>query len=186
MILMHAALLVTLAAVAMPQVSVQTQTGQKTKAPSETPAPNPALVRVFVHTDDLGDSRELAERRESVRDLTKAVANKKKTLAAMDVKAGSDVVLEVLERTVFVPKVVIGLSPRPGDPTNMPGMGMNGPVRQVILRVKLTAGGDPLILTNKNKPAESTQGWKSAADDIGGQVEKWIAERKGEILNKRR
>ena len=52
--------------------------------------------------------------------------------------------------------------------------------------MKLTAGGDPLILTNKNKPAESAQGWKSAADDISGQVEKWIAERKGELITKRR
>jgi hypothetical protein len=147
------------------------------------PAPNPGLIRVFVHTEETGQASELADRRQSVRDLAAALAKSKKTLAVVDAADKADVVAEILDRGVTVPKVVIGLSPRPGDPSSIAGMGT--PVRIVVLRIKLTSGDVSPIFTNKNKPAESRGGWKSAADDIGNQIEKWIAQRRAEILKRR-
>jgi hypothetical protein len=156
--------------------------GGAVQAPS--PAPNPALIRVFVQTDERVQSYELSDRQQSVRDLAETLATKKKTLAVVDAADKADLVLEVLDRTVTVPKVVMGLSPRPGDPSNIPGM--NGPVRVVTLRTKVLLGDYTPVFSNKNKPAESPRGWKSAAEDIGGQIEKWIAERRQEILAKRK
>ena len=57
-----------------------------------------------------------------------------------------------------------------------------GPVRTAVLRVRLTFGEDSVVFTNKNKPAESARGWKSAADDIASQIEKWIADRRARIV----
>ena len=98
----------------------------------------------------------------------------------------ADIELEVVDRSLLVPKVVVGLGAggRQGDPTTIPGM--STPVRQAVLRVAMKGGGEPLVFTNKNKPAESTQGWKSAAEDIGNQAEKWISARRDEIIRKRR
>jgi len=79
-----------------------------------------------------------------------------------------------------VPRMVIGISPRPGEPA-----GMAAPTRTVVLRVRLTLAGEPVEFTNKNKPQELPDGWKRAADDIGNQIEKWVAGRRAEILKRR-
>jgi hypothetical protein len=156
--------------------------GGAPQAPS--PTPNPALIRVFVQTDDQGESHELSDRRQSVRDLAEALGTKKKTLAVVDAADKADLVLEILDRSVTVPKVVMGLQPRPGDPSSIPGM--NAPVRVVTLRAKALLGDFTPVFSNKNKPAESPRGWQSAAEDIGGQIEKWIGERREEILKRRK
>lgn len=147
---------------------------------SSSPQPNPSLVRVFVQTDDSGEGHELAARRESVRDLAAALAGKKKSIAVVDDEDKADLIVEILDRGVTVPRVVIGIGARPGEPT-----GMAGPVRVVVLRARLTFREESITFTNKNKPAENSRGWKSAADDIGNQVDKWIRDRRAEILRAR-
>jgi len=152
-------------------------------AQAPTAAPDPSLVRVFVRTDDMGEPRELAARRESVRDLSAALASRKKSLVIVYTRNAADVVLDVLDRGVTVPKVVIGLGARSGDPTTIPGMAQ--PARQAVLRVAMTAGAEPMIFTNKNKPNDSSRGWKSAADDVVNQVDKWVKARREEIIKRR-
>lgn len=148
------------------------------------PVPDPALVRIFVQTEESGEGSELAGRRQSVKDLALSIASKKKTLAVVDAALKADLVLEVVDRGVTVPKVVMGYFPRPGDPASIAGMG--GPVRIVVLRARLSDGHESPIFSNKNKPSESKGGWQSAADDIAGQIEKWVKERRDAILAKRR
>ena len=151
------------------------------QTPAQTPAPTAsALVRVFVRTDDTGEPSELAARRQSVQDLASALASKKKSLAVVEDEDQADVTVDVVDRGLLVPKVVIGISPRPGEPT-----GMAGPTRTVVLRVRLAFGQEAVGLTNKNKPTELPDGWKRAADDLGGQIEKWIAAHRAEILKRR-
>ena len=108
-------------------------TGQ---APTEQ-APAPArVVRVFVHTDDLGDAPELAGRRDSVKDLREALAgSKKKTVAHPTLRGGiaRGVVVEVVDRAVTIPKVVFGVAPATGPA----GAGPARPAKAVHLRVKL-------------------------------------------------
>lgn len=145
-----------------------------------TPTPNPALVRVFVKTADGGQASELAARRESVKDLEDALQSKKKTIAVVDREDDADLVLEVLTRGVTVPKVVLGLGPRPNEPPTLPT-----PVRVAVLRTQLTFGREVMEFTNKNKPPEAARGWESAADDIGDQVNKWAAGHREEILRRR-
>jgi hypothetical protein len=86
-----------------------------------TPAQSsPALLRVYVKTDEGGQRDELAARRESVKDMTEALTAKKKTFTVVEKEADADVVVEVLDRAVNVPKVVMGISPRPGGPVHHP------------------------------------------------------------------
>ena len=144
------------------------------------PGPNAALIRVFVRTDEGGDPKELAAREQSVRDLQSALAGKRKTLAVVDDEDLADVVVDVQTLGYVVPKVVIGLGPRPGQPR-----GTGGPVRAPVLRVELTSGEDSVAFTNKNKPPDSGAGWKSAADNLAGQIDKWIGEHREEILRRR-
>jgi hypothetical protein len=141
---------------------------------------NPGLIRVHVHTDDDGDARELAGRRQSVADVAAALAAKKKLLTVVGEDDEADLVIDVIERTWTVPKIVIGLGTRPGQP---PGVG-GAPARAVQLRVSLRLAGrdDPVSFRSRNSPLESSRGWKSAADDLASQMEKWIAERRAAIL----
>ena len=150
---------------------------------AQTPAPDPSLIRVFVHTEIAGQASEMNDRRQSVKDMAAAVARHKKSLVVVDDESKADVVIEILDRAVTVPKVVLGLQPRPGDPSSIAGM--NGPVRIAVLRAKLTSGNLAPVFTNKNKPAESQGGWKAAADDIGQQIDKWIGERRADIIKRR-
>ena len=131
-----------------------------------------AVPRVFVHTEPEGQEDELEARRQSVKDLTAALAGKKKLLVLTESLEESDIEVEVIDRGVNVPRVVIGMGSRPGQPP-----GGNAPARTVILRVRLTDGAKTVELKNKNAPFESARGWKSAADDIARQIEKLIAHR---------
>ena len=141
--------------------------------------PPPPLVRVFVKTEAMGDAMELGARRDSVRDLRDALASKKKTISVVSDEDKADVIVEVLERTTTVPKVVFGGgSPNSGPP----GTGMAGPVRNVHLRVKLIYGQEFLPFANKNSPIESSGGWKTAAEDIAKQMDKWVAEHRDALL----
>jgi hypothetical protein len=147
--------------------------------PQKAAAPQASnLARVYTHTDEGGDVDELAARHESVKDLSKALAGKVKHLFLVDDEDTADVVLEVIDRGVTIPRVVIGLGARPGQPPGTSG----APTRAVHLRVKLTCGSEAVALANKNTAIESNGGWKSAADDIARQVDKWIADHLEQIL----
>lgn len=137
-------------------------------------------VRVFVRTDDSGEATELAARKQSVKDLASAVASKKKSLVLVDAEEKGDVVLAVEDRAVTVPKVVFGMGERPGQP---PGGG--GVVRVAVLHVTLKWDDGSIAFSNKNKPFESARGWKSAADDIAGQVNQWVSAHRADILRGR-
>jgi hypothetical protein len=141
-------------------------------APQTQAAGLPLPARVFVQTDGIGDPDELAARRASVKDLTAALAGKRKTAVIAVSEDRADIVVDVLSRALMVPRVVMGLGARPGQPSS------TGPVRTAVLRVRLTFEDDSIVFTNKNKPAESARGWKNAADDIGDQIEAWIAKRR--------
>lgn len=138
------------------------------------------LLRVFVQTDDSGDGEELAARQQSVRDLSQALASKKKIFVIADSEDSADVEIEVVGRGVTIPKVVIGIGPRPG-----PSSIATGPVKAAELRIRVSLKS-PAVgydsagnLKNKNKAADNPRGWKSAADDLADQIEKWIFERRG-------
>src|SRR6185295_3237387 len=101
------------------------------------------LPRVYVSTSERGEGSELANRQQSVKDLRKALAGKKKTLTLSDDEERSDITVEVMERTTTVPRV------RFGPPSR------GGPSRAAHLRVKLTRGNDdPIQFTNKNTAFE--------------------------------
>lgn len=150
--------------------------------------PDPTLIRVHVQTDEGGDSSELAARRESVKHLVAAIADKKKAglVVVADAEDSVDVVVEVEDRGVRVPKVVIGLGGGMGSPGGRPGPGTT-PVRVVQLRVTIAIAreGDASPMTNKNRANESESGWKSAAEDVAKQVEKWIADHRAAIIKAR-
>jgi hypothetical protein len=157
------------------------------QAPSTPPTPDPQLIRVHVRTDDGGIAEELAARRESVAHLSTAIAAQKKGKAFVIVadEAAADVVIAVMHRGLTVPNVTIGL----GTMTTRPGVRAPvAPTRQAELYVTMAAPGaaDPVEVTNKNRAADSDRGWKSAADDIAKQAEKWISEHRAAILKARR
>ena len=162
--------------------------GVCSQAPTATPQPDPKLIRVHVQTDDGGDASELAARRESVKHLSSAIAGKNKAgIVVVDAEDAADVVVEVEQRGITIPKVVIGLSGGMGSPNGRPG-----PATQQVRVVKLgvtiaiARDGDPSELANKNRPNETESGWKSAADDVAKQVEKWIADHREAIIEARR
>jgi hypothetical protein len=135
-----------------------------------TPASQaPGLPRVYVHTAESGDPRELRDRQQSVKDLRAAFAKKKKDLVVDDDAERADIDVELMERTTVVPKFRIGLTP--------PGAG--GPARAVHLRVKLTRGDTSMEFTNRNTVYDVMNGWSSAADDVVRQIDQWILLRKG-------
>ena len=127
------------------------------------------VVRVFVQTDDAGEPSELAARQLSAKDLAAALASKKKTLRVVEDEDSADIVVDVVDRALTIPKVVFGLGTRPGEP------GAIGPTKTAVLRVRLTsATGLGTDFTNKNKAADNVRGWKSAAEDIADQIDKWL------------
>lgn len=143
-------------------------------------APDPKLVRVWITTEEGGQSQELAGRRESIKHLTEALAKQKKLVALVDKEDEADVTLEVKERRVDVPRIVFGVGGRPGDP-----LGTTAPARTVQLLVQLGWQREDVDIRNKNKPLESGLGWSSAADDVVKQVTKWIADHRQQILDGR-
>jgi len=157
------------------------------QVPGAPPSSSPELIRVHVRTDDGGIAEELAARRQSVDHLAAAIASQKKGKAFVIVnnEDAADVVIDVMHRGLTVPKVTIGLGTmgsRPG--VRAPVM----PTRQAELYVTMAAPGaaDPVEVTNKNRAPDSERGWKSAAEDIAKQVEKWVAEHRAAILKARR
>src|SRR5262245_29025037 len=110
----------------------------------------PHLVKVFVTTARSGDATDLRDRQESVKDLRKALAGKKKTFTVVDDEEGAEMTVDVISRTSTIPKVRIGLA--------SPG----GPQRAAWLKVKVTRGeNDPVEFTNKNTVFETTGGWQT-------------------------
>ena len=152
-----------------------------------TPAPDPKLIRVHVQTDEGGDPIELEARRDSVKHLSVAVAEKKKAMVVVSSVSDADVFVNVKERGFTVPKVVIGLSGGMGSPSGRPGPASQ-PVRIAQLRVTLQIAGDtnPTAIANKNRVNENESGWKSAANDVVKQLEKWIDDHREAIIEARR
>jgi len=145
-----------------------------------SPQTQPNLVRVYVYTDASGEAPDVRARRDSVKDLRAALAEKKKDLVLVDTEGDDQVSVEVVDRTVTIPKFAFGPAVRPGQGPGAPGSA--GPVREVHLRVRLTRGDESVVFNNKNKALESGGGWKSAANDIAKQIDKWIVDRRAQIL----
>jgi hypothetical protein len=142
-------------------------------------AGDPALIRIYVHTADGGQPAELAARRASRKDLATALSQKKKLIVVVDDEDKADVSIEIEGRSIEVPRVVIGLAGRPGDPP-VPGL-----VRLGMLSASLESGPVTLALTNKNRTNDNPGGWKSAAENIADQTEKWVREHRESILKRR-
>jgi hypothetical protein len=143
---------------------------------------NPKLIRVFVHTADSGHEDELAARRESLKDLTAWLENKKKDLQIVKDEDSADVVVEVMGRALTVPKVVVGSVPsRPGQ-TPLP---QPPPARVVQLSVELRHRARTTEFKNTNSPLESARGWRTAAENVAAQLHKWMTDRRTAILEAR-
>jgi hypothetical protein len=145
------------------------------------PQLDPRLIRVFLTTDDFGHPEELAGRRESVKHLSEALAKQKKLLALVDKEELADLTVEVKGRNTDLPKVVVGIGARPGQPPAPAGT----PARTVHLTVGLDWKHGDAELTNKNKPLESQRGWTSAAEDLAKQIERWITEHRQRLIDAR-
>ncbi len=160
------------------------QTGQSAAAPGQ---PDPRIIRVYVTTADGGHPDELAARKASAEQLAAALAGQKKgtVLAVVDADSKADVVVDVIQRSVTVPKVVFGLGPSRSGGASSPSM--NPQTRHANLHVTLhmAAGSDRVEFKNNNRAIESEQGWKSAAADISKQIEKWTADRRALIIKTR-
>jgi hypothetical protein len=161
-------------------------TGGQASAVESQPAPN--LIRVYLQTADGGHPDELAARRESLGHLATALAGQKKgtVLTIVDAESKADVVVDIIQRSITVPKVVFGLGPSRSGGASSPSM--NPPTRHATLHVTLAmaSGSDRVEFKNKNRALESARGWKSAADDVAKQIEKWTADRRALILKARR
>ena len=161
--------------------------GAGRQAPQAAPQLDSKLIRVHVQTDEGGDGTDVAARRESVKHLVASIVDKKKSGLVVADEDTADVIVNVETRGVTIPKVVIGLSGGMGSPNGRPG-----PATQQVRVVKLgvtvaiARDGDPSEITNKNRPNETESGWKSAADDVVKQVEKWIADHREAIIEARR
>jgi hypothetical protein len=158
------------------------------QAPAVAAQPDSELIRVFLQTADGGHPDERAARRESLDHLAAALAGQKKgrVLAVVDAESKADVVVDVIQRSITVPKVVLGLGPSRSGGASSPSM--NPPVRHATLHVTLemAAGSDRVEFKNNNRAVESERGWKTAADDIAKQIEKWTADRRDLIFKARR
>jgi hypothetical protein len=139
----------------------------------QTPrATAPALPLVCVITSDQGAADDLKGRQASVKDLRAALADKKKHLVVVDQEDRADFVVEVMERTTTTPKILF----TPMEP-GVAGPVSTGPSRAVHLRVTIVRGSsDPVEFANKGTAIESRGGWRSAADDIAKQIDKWIVD----------
>lgn len=142
-------------------------------APQSRPQ-SPPPARVFVHTGDTGVAEELAARQASVKDLSEALTSRKKLFIVVDDEEKSEIQIEVLGRGLTVPKVVLGLGPRPGESTIGTTTTKNA---ELSILVTVTANDLTKEFKNKNKANDNSRGWKSAADDLADQLEKWMLER---------
>jgi hypothetical protein len=133
----------------------------------------PKPVSVFVHTDDTGVAEELAARQTSVKDLSEALTSRKKLFTVVDEEEKSEIQVDVRGRGLTVPKVVLGLGPRPGESTIGSAPTKNA---ELSIRVSVTSRDLRAELKNKNKANDNPRGWKSAAADLADQLEKWLLE----------
>jgi hypothetical protein len=139
-----------------------------------------ALVRVYIDTRPDNADAGLPDRQQSGKDLAAALGGKKKLFTIVDDEARADVVLHVEGRAVTVPKMIIGISPRPGqaaDPTMRPT-----PEAQLRVGVSLARADESVEMKNKNRAYDNPGGWKSAAEDIAKQIERWVGDRRAKIL----
>ena len=155
-------------------VACVVQAGAAKPAP---PPPNPNLIRVYV---DAGGDDDTALNT-SVKDLAEAIADRKKSLASVDDVEKADVTVEVVQRTTEIPKLVIGIGSRPGEP---PGGSM--PAKTGKLQIKVRFGAMQVSLESKNKAYDNPRGWKSAAEDLAEQIDKWVGQYRAEIIKSRR
>jgi hypothetical protein len=159
------------------------------QSPSAAASMDPQLIRVHVQTDDGGVLEELAGRRASVKHLAEEIAKQKKgkVMVSLATDELADVVVEVVDRGLHVPKVVIGLGAgmgnQPGRPAPPAPLTRHAQLR---VRAKLAHDGDWVQLTNKNRAIDAESGWKSAAEDIAKQLEKWVAGHRAAILAARK
>ena len=141
-----------------------------------TAAAGPAVLRVYVRLppDDPSAPEtptELEDLQHAVTDVSAALADRKKTFAVVDAVDKADVVVELIGRSVTVPKIVFA----PAAPMGQPGMpGPTTPARAVHLRVRATYRGATGEFANKNQALESTGGAKSAAEDLAKQLDLWV------------
>lgn len=142
---------------------------------------DPQLIRVFLTTADIGHPDDVAAKRESVKQLAAVLAKQKKLLVLVDKEELADLTVEVKERSTELPKVVVGIGARPGQPPAPAGT----PARTVHLTVGLDWKHGDAELMNKNKPLESQRGWASAAEDVARQIERWITEHRQRLLDAR-
>jgi hypothetical protein len=147
-------------------------------APSQA---DPALIRIYI--DARTDARvgSLAELEQSAKDLASALAGKKKLFTIVDGEDKADVVLKVEGRVLTTPKILIGIGSAPGQTTN-PATTL--PTRQAQLHVSasLAHADESIEIRNKNRANDNPGGWKSAAEDIARQIEKWVGPRREKIL----
>jgi len=145
------------------------------------PQVDSTLIRIYINTRASTDPLGLAEREQSGKDLATALSGKKKKVTIVDDEDKADVVLELEARRVAAPKIVIGIGPRPGDPTNPAS---TVPSLQAQLRVKasLVHADESNRFSNKNRAYDNPGGWKSVAEDIARQLEKWVTDRRAKIL----
>jgi hypothetical protein len=111
-------------------------------------------VRVFVQTDDTGVAEELAARQTSVKDLSESLASHKKLFVVVDDEDKSEIQIEVLGRGLTVPKVVLGIGPRPGESS----IG-SAPTKNAELRIRVT--GD--VERSRGGTQEQEQGERQSA-----------------------
>lgn len=158
-------------------VACAMQAGATKPAPPAPPPPGPNLIRVYV---DAGGDDDPALKT-SVKDLAEAIADRKKSLASVDDEDKADVTVQVIRRTTDTPKVVIGMGSRPGEP---PGGTM--PAKTGKLQVQVRFQAMQVSLENKNKAYDNPRGWKSTAEDLAEQIDKWVGQYRAEIIKSRR
>jgi hypothetical protein len=147
-------------------------------SPSSGPAQS-SLIRVFVEAEH-DTNIEVDDLKTSAKDLSAALAAKKKALTLVDDRDKADVVVVVVDRAIEVPKVVMGVDVRPGRSASA-----GAPVSRAFLKLTVTSGPSKVDLKNKNMANDNPKGWKSAAEDLADQVEKWIDKNRTEILARR-
>jgi hypothetical protein len=162
--------------------------GGAAQASAVAAQPGSELIRVYLQTAEGGHPDERAARRQSLDHMAAALAGQKKgkVLTIVDDESKADVVVDIIQRSITVPKVVFGLGPSRSGGASSPSM--SPPTRHATLHVTLemAAGSDRVEFKNNNRAVESERGWKTAADDIAKQIEKWTADRRALILKARR
>ena len=161
---MHAARILAVALLSTPL----SQTG--------SPAPDPKLIRVYVHTDGGGEASELRDRQDTVKDISSWLADKKKDVVIVASEDGADVIVEVIQRWFSTPRVVMGVG------GGRQGINPPPPSQIAHVRAEFRHARKTTSITNKNEPLLSNRGWKAAADDVAKQIHKWMMDNREAIV----